>query len=496
MTTVSRESVTQLMAEQRAQFEKLQRDGEVSAQSAALFEGLFTLLQMVVTLLLEKNTRKTSATSSLPGSLTPFDRTAKARKGARSKGPKHKATEPDNVRHEISEHISPVNECQRCGEDLSDVAPADHQQRVLIDIEFVCVEKRISAEIKHCPACAKVSCGPFPEQMPGPLQYGSGLIAFATDLVIAQMVPLRRTVQMLRMMIARTVSEATVLKWIMRLNHALAEWESVAIEQLLAMPVMHVDETSIRVNAKKHWIHSCSGGDVVVKKCHPKRGAEAVEAIHIIPRFGDRGSGEDDSAHKPVLIHDRWATCFMYDKCDHGLCGAHLLRNLKHIEQALGHRWASEMRGLLIETCKEVSETDVRKLSRERFEHVAGRYDAILEQGRSELPVRPQRQGRKGRLPKSEAEKLHDAFVGYKTEILRFARQSEVPFTNNRSERDIRMAKIKQRVSGTFRNADHAQAYCRISSYLQTMSNQGYNSLAAVQIALNGNAANMLRDSK
>ena len=111
---------------------------------------------------------------------------------------------------------------------------------------------------------------------------------------------------------------------------------------------------------------------------------------------------------------------------------------------------------------------------------------------RAELPPRPPRKSSRGQAPKSEAEKLHRAFVDYKNEILRFARQPEVPFTNNRSERDLRMAKTKQKVSGTFRSALHAQAYCRISSYLQSAARHSVGPLAAIRLALQGRALELL----
>ena len=495
MATVSRESLGELMAERRAQFAALEASGQVTPEMSAFCEGLFALLQMLVTLLLEKRTRRTPANSDLPGSLAPFDRTAPAKAGAKGKGPKHARGECASARVEVERQASAVDQCRRCGEDLSSTAAEDHERRILVDIEFVTKETRIDAEIKRCPSCAEVNRGPFPDSMPAPLQYGSGIIAFAADLLISQMVPLRRAAQLLRMISGRQVSEAALLKWAMRAHRQLAAWEAAAVERLLGMPVLHADETSIRVDRRNHWIHSCSGGGITVKRRHRKRGAEALEAIGIIPRHGDRGSG-DEERPKPALVHDRWATYFMYDRCDHALCGAHLLRNLKRIEEALDHRWAKRMRQLLLEVCKEVSDSKDNTLSQVRFEEVTERYRAILADGRQELPARPARAGSRGRLPKSEAEKLHDALARHEDAVLRFAERSEVPFTNNAAERSIRMAKVKQKVSGTFRNADCADACCRISSYLQSMSCQGFGSLAAMQIALNGKAVEMLAQSE
>ena len=462
MTTVNRQSLNETIAEQQARLEALEAAGEVTPETRVLIDALLAKIKMLTVLLLEKKTRKTSSNSSLP----PFEKTALAKSGNEGKGPKHDKGAYANVRLEVDQYTSEVDTCRQCGEDLSEVAAEAHQQRVLVDIEFVIRETRIDAEIKHCPNCVCVNRGTF------------------TDLLTSQMVPLRRTAQLLKMITGCRVSEATLLKWVMRVHHRLAEWEDVAVEMLLKMPVMHADETSIRINRKKHWLHSCSGGDIVVKRRHPNRGAEAIDAIDIIPHCGSRGSG-DDEAPRPVLVHDRWASYFKFNRCDRALCGTHLLRNLKYIEDKLDHTWTRIMRQLLLET-------DEKVLSEARCQEVAARFRVICEDGKEELSVRPPHQGKHGKIPKTDAENLLDAFVQYETEILRFAKCSEVPFTNNRAERDVRMSKVKQKVSGTFRNAVHADAYCRISIYLQSMSCQNLGSLAAIQTALNGKAVEML----
>ncbi len=205
------------------------------------------------------------------------------------------------------------------------------------------------------------------------------------------------------------------------------------MQRLLEMPVLHADQTSIRVNRKNHWIHSCSFADIVVKKCHPNRGAKALDAINIIPRCGGRGSDDGDPVQKPVLVYDRWATYFKYDDVYHALYGAHLLRILKLIEKAHRRQQAQNMRQLMLETCREVNAVDAKKLSEARFEEVSVRYRTILAEVRRELPERLPLRGKKGRISKSEVEKLLDAFETYESEILRFAGRSEVPFSNSRA---------------------------------------------------------------
>ena len=216
-------------------------------------------------------------------------------------------------------------------------------------------------------------------------------------------------------------------------------------------------------------------------KClHAKRGCEAIEAIEaigIIPRYGG------------VAVHDCWASYLSYAHCDHALCGAHLLRELAFIVDAHGYAWAKRMKRLLLGACHQVSKRDDKTLRANEYKALQKRYRTILTQGARELPPIPPRQnGQRGKVAKSDAHNLWERLKNYETAVLRFAKHPDVAFTNNRAERDLPMSKVKQKVSGYFRTRKYAQAYCRISSYLQSMANQGYNPLVAIQIALAGRA--------
>ena len=213
-------------------------------------------------------------------------------------------------------------------------------------------------------------------------------------------------------------------------------------------------------------------------KClHPKRGCEAIEAIGILPRYTG------------VAVHDCWASYLSYAHCDHALCGAHLLRELAFIVDAHDYAWAKRMKRLLLGACHQVSKRDDKTLSASEYKALQKRYRTILTQGARELPPIPPRQnGQRGKVAKSDAHNLWERMQKHETAVLRFAKHPDVAFTNNRAERDLRMAKVKQKVSGCFRTRKYAEAYCRISSYLQSMANQGYNPLVAIQIALAGRA--------
>jgi len=280
---------------------------------------------------------------------------------------------------------------------------------------------------------------------------------------------------MVRTLIGQAISEATLLKVVMKLHRALADWEQSAIDQIMTLPALHVDETSLRVDKRNHWIHVCSSGDITLKFLHRKRGCEAIEAIGIIPRYGG------------VVIHDCWASYLSYDHCDHGLCGSHLLRELTFIVDTNGYARAANMKRLLQETCHRVAKRKRKKLTEREYKNLQKRYRNILTRGEKELPPIPPRQnGKRGRIAKSDAHNLWERLHKYEIAVLLFAKEAYVAFTNNRAERDLRMSKVKQKVSGCFRTREYAEAYCRISSYLQTMSNRGYNPLVAIQMALSG----------
>nr|WP_319397240.1 transposase [uncultured Desulfobacter sp.] len=285
-------------------------------------------------------------------------------------------------------------------------------------------------QIKQCPNCAAEVKADFPEDMPGPLQYGTGLKAFAIHLIISQMVALNRVQKQISAMIGAVISEATLLKFVWRLYQALEQWEAKSIESILQAPSIHVDETSFRVNRKNHWIHVYSSGGITLKLLHRKRGKEAIV----------------DSNQ---------------------------------------YRWARNKQKLLQETCRKIAKREDKCLTKKEYANLQKRYRNILTRGDKELPeIPPKPKGKRGKMAKSDAHNLWERLKEHETAVLLFAKEPYVPFTNNRAERDLRMAKVKQKVSGCFRHQRYADAYCRIPSYLQTMANKGVNPLVAIQLAL------------
>jgi hypothetical protein len=472
MPSVNKQSLREEFDQLKVKFENLSNEGKVTAETTALFQAMIMLFEVLIAVFMEKKTRKNNRNSSIPSSQTGKDRTST---GAKGKGKKHNGALSENTRTVETTQLATVKDCEFCGESLDDIDATEHERRTKVDIIFEKVVSHVDAEIKVCPRCKMQNKGRFPEDMPGPLQYGPGIKGYVVNLIVAQMISLKRVQQLIQTMIGQVISEATILKYVIQLYHALEVWEQASIKQLIQMPSMHVDETSLRVDRKNHWIHVYSAGDITLKFLHPKRGLEAIEQIGIIPRYGG------------VVIHDCWQSYLSYDHCGHSLCGSHLLRELTFIIDSNGYAWASNMKRLLQENCEIVAKRQSKQLSEREYKNLRKRYRNILTRGEKELPpIPPKQNGKRGRVAKSDAHNLWERLKHHESAVLLFAKLPHVPFTNNRAERDLRMSKVKQKVSGCFRKSMYAKAYCRISSYLQTMANKGYNPLVAIQMAFSG----------
>lgn len=480
MASLDKTSIRKEIDRLKVDFEQLRADGKVTAESLVVMNSLFLIVELILSIFLERTTRKNSRNASIPPSQTAKDDTTINGQGRHGKGKTFDKHSTQNSRIVETVTVASVSDCAVCGEPLTDIPCTHHERRTKIDIVFEKVIEHVDVEVKTCPRCKAVVKGRFPADLSGPLQYGDGLKAFAINLLVGQMVALNRVQSLISAMMEQVIAEATLLKFVWRLHQALEGWEQRAIQQLILSPVMHVDETSFRVDKKNHWIHGYSAGDITLKRLHKKRGKAAVEAVNIIPRYGG------------IIIHDCWASYFAYEACGHGLCGSHLLRELTFIIEAHHYRWAVNMKRLLQETCQTVSQSGEKKLTDKAFANLKKRYRNILTRGERELPeIPPKPSGKRGKIAKSDAHNLWERLKKHEASVLLFAIHSQVPFTNNRAEQDLRMAKVKQKVSGCFRSEQYAQAYCRISSYLQTMANKGYNPLTAIQLALAGDIMNV-----
>lgn len=276
MASLDKTSVRTEVSRLKADFEKLCADGKISAESKALMLSLFTIVELILSIFLERTTQKGNKNSSIPSSQTSKDDASSDQQGSKGKGKKENDTLAKNTRVNESVTLAAVGSCDVCGEDLRGVVSSQFERRTKIDIVFEKVVEHVDAEIKQCPTCAATVKGQFPADMHGPLHYGDGLKAFVINLAVCQRVALNRIQKLLAAIIDEVIAESTLLKFILRLHEALAPWETGAIEQILALPAINVDETSLRVDKKNHWIHVYAAGDITLKFLHRKRGKAAI----------------------------------------------------------------------------------------------------------------------------------------------------------------------------------------------------------------------------
>lgn len=475
MNSSNKTSVKEEAQRLNQEFNKISATKKIDKELAMLIKSMLVLINILVAIFMEKKVNKNSKNSSQPPSQTIKDESTPSVSQTNGKGKAENNETASNTKTTVNTATIEVNQCDICGENLTNIKCEHTERRTQIDIIFEKTVNHVDAEIKQCPNCDSIVKGKFPDDMPGPFQYGNGIKAYVINLLIGQMISLNRAAKMVKSILSETISEATLLKFVWRLHEALDTWEQHAKEEILKSHAINVDETSFRVDKKNYWIHSYSAGDITLKYLHRRRGSEAMEDINIIPSYHG------------VIIHDCWSSYLSYTHCSHGLCGSHLTRELTAAIEANDYKWATNMKKLLLETCQNVSKSKSKKLSKIGYANLQKRYRNILTRGEQELPAIPKKiNGKKGKIAKSKAHNLWERLKKHEKAVLLFAKEARVSFTNNRAERDLRMSKVKQKVSGCFRTEKYAKAYCRISSYLQTMANKGYNPLIAIQMVMHG----------
>jgi transposase len=250
-------------------------------------------------------------------------------------------------------------------------------------------------------------------------------------------------------------------------------FEEVTKHELIKSPLLHADETGINLDGKKIWLHSASNEHWTWFEPHEKRGAEAMISIGIIPSFFG------------VLCHDHWKPYFTF-KCDHSLCNAHHLRELKRAYEQDGQEWAEKMRILLLDINDQVNATNKGALSKKKALQRKEEYRKILALGDIECPPPTDNPSKKGRTKRSKARNLLERLRDFEDDVLRFMIDPLVPFTNNLGERDIRMMKVQQKISGCFRSMEGAINFCRVRSYLSTCKKNNVSASEALEILFSG----------
>ncbi len=317
----------------------------------------------------------------------------------------------------------------------------------------------------------------FPKSIKYPVQYGPNILASAIYCKNYQFIPYKRISEFFDDVMGIKICSATIIRAERECFRNLEDFENVIREKLTASPVIHCDETGMKIEGKRHWLHVASNDKYTCYLAHPKRGSEAMDDMGVLPEF------------KGTAVHDGWKSYNGYD-CDHALCNAHLQRELTGIEENYKQQWAKEMNELLTEIKKYTDECkeQVKDLDFEQIKALEERFNVIVMKGIEENPpfLNPQRKGKRGANPKTKARNLLERFIEHKEKILRFLTDLKVPFENNQAERDIRMMKLQQKISGTFRTTKGAEAFCRIRAYISTIRKNNLPVIEGILAALKG----------
>lgn len=366
--------------------------------------------------------------------------------------------------------------CKDCGHNLSEVESSGVEKRQVFDIPQPKVEvTEHQAEEKVCPCCQKKSKGVFPDHVSAPVQYGERVQALVSYFSNQHLLPVDRLCQIFEDAFGIAISPGTCANIEKKLYQNLESFTINLKAYLIAEKVLHFDETGIRCNKKLHWVHVASSERATFYGIHAKRGKEAIDEFDILPQF------------KGIAIHDHWFPYFSY-KVLHGLCNAHHLRELNYLEEVENEEWAKGMYAHLIDGSKQVKEHQEQgHLPANNIQALDEEYDQILNRGfEYHETLLPLPRSKRGRQKQRVGKNLLDRLKGKKECVLRFIHDFDVPFSNNQGEQDVRMLKVKEKISGCFRTFDGGQHFCRIRSYISTARKQQWNILNALICAIRG----------
>lgn len=432
---------------------------------------------------LEARLNKDSHNSHKPPSSDGYSKSTRTRSqrkktGRRSGGqPGHMGTtlelvaQPDKVIKHRAEH------CQGCGAALSTGAGEVAERRQVFDLPPTEIEVTEHQSIRStCECCGCETVGTFPEQVSQPVQYGAGMKSLLVYWHMQQLLPLERSCEVMSDVLGMSPSEGTLVNAISQCAERLIPVETQIKDAIIACKVVHFDETGMRIEAKLHWLHEAGTPTLTYYRVHSKRGSKALDAIGILPAF------------EGMAMHDAYASYWQYD-CKHALCNAHLLRDLTAIEEQTGQSWPREFKTLLVEIKDEVERR--RQLGGKRLDwklqrEYESRYAQLLTLGQQAHPTPQKVDHRRGRTKQPPARNLLDRLDEHRTSVLAFMYDFSTPFDNNLAERDLRMMKLKQKISGCFRSFQGAEHFCRIRAYISTLRKQRIPILHALRSLFEG----------
>ncbi len=461
------------MTEEQAR--TLYRQGEDAV--VAILQDVFLRVQA-----LEEQVAKNSNNSSKPPSsdglskppLKPMPQSLRKKTGKKpggQEGHTGKTLLPVESPDQIIEH-RPVA-CPHCKTDLQNALEVSYTRRQVFEMpkpKVVVTEHR--ALTVTCSCCGKDSAAAFPERVKHPVQYGPHLLGFAAYLHSVHLLPYQRCATIVQEITDAPFSCGSLHRALTSGATCLNDFDQVLQQTLSKTCLLHADETGSRVAGKLHWVHVRSTPTLCRLFVHEKRGSEAVA---------------DLVSYRGRLISDFYQS-YVALSCPHQFCGAHLLRELTFAQQVLGQAWAGSLKELIeqmVSCCH--SAREVGRASVENATMLQEQFDALVAQGLEQVPLPQRRQGRRGRPAKGKVRCLLERLRDYREQYLAFLFDLSLPFTNNEAERDLRMLKVKGKISGCFRTVGGAEVFCRLRSYLLTCQKQGMALLDCLRSVFAGN---------
>lgn len=426
---------------------------------------------------LEDRLSKNSSNSSKPPSSDSYnkpDPKSRREKGKRTRGGQkgHFGTTLKRVKtpDHIIDHVA--SNCGRCGNSLRRAKEIDWEMRQVFDIPPLKIHVTEHRSHKRCcNQCGFITGGVFPPEAYQSAQYGARIKSLMVYMSQYQLLPYARLKEFFIDLFGQSISEGTLANTNQEMHNKLEKVEQKIRELLIKSAILHADETTTRIDKKSYWLHVASTKNLTHYDVHVKRGSEAVKAIGVLPRFNG------------TLVHDHLKSYFKYGK-SHSLCNAHHLRELTFIQERYNCKWAKDMETFLLMTKKRVEDRyqeTGQPLTEKELKRLYNKYKKIVSQGRIECPrAEKNKISKRGRVKESDARNLLNRLREFGGATLAFMFDPRVPFDNNQAERDIRMTKIKQKISGCFRSENGAKAFCRVRGYISTMKKNSVGILTAL----------------
>lgn len=336
----------------------------------------------------------------------------------------------------------------------------DKRQVFDIEVSFSVTEYQAEVLVNES---GEMFVAEFPEGVTEPAQYGVGVKATSVYLSQYQLIPQARVQDLLGTQYGLPLAKGSINNFNIFAARILEEWDFKGWlrNQLMLSPINHADETGTNINGVRFWIHCLCNESFTYFHVDKKRGQEAMERMGVLANFNGQ------------LVHDHWKPYFLY-LCTHVLCNAHHLRELERAIEQDSQKWAKRMKKLLEEINIKVNESG-GKLSSKKIKQYQKQYRRILKSADKECPEN------KRQRAQTKSRNLIERLMAFEEETLRFMVEEQTPFTNNQGERDLRMNKVQQKISGCFRTERGAEDFCLIRSYLSTCRKQGVHPMEALR---------------